>query len=135
MGSIISTSNHNIFPQQQSFEWNYRIKNKCLVNGECLNPTTVYRVDVTNNSNGEHKFYFDLTDTTFKERYRNNTRDFKNQKYQNSTKLAKYIWQLKRNNVSFLFNGQKFIFWRRQCLTEKLWTINYIFQNMLNLKY
>ena len=47
------------------------------------------------------KFYFGLADTTFKEMYRNHIRDFKHEKNENSTELAKYIWQLKRNNISF----------------------------------
>ena len=46
---------------------------------------------MTNNSNDEHKFYFGLADTTFNERCRNHTRDFKNKKIQNITELAKYI--------------------------------------------
>ena len=44
---------------------------------------------------------FGLTGNAFKERYRNWNRDFK-QKYENSTELVKYTWQLKRDNISFL---------------------------------
>ena len=33
---------------------------------------------------------FALADTTFKERYRNPTRDFKHGKYEDSTKVVKY---------------------------------------------
>ena len=45
--------------------------------------------------------FFGLTDTTFKERYRNHKRNFEHEKYENITELAKYIWQLKRDNISF----------------------------------
>ena len=51
--------------------------------------------------NSDKKFYFGLADTLLKERYRNHTRDFKHKQYQNCTKLAKYIWQLKRSNINF----------------------------------
>ena len=54
-----------------------------------------------NDSNDEEKFYFELADTTSKERYRNHIRDFEHEKYENITELAKYIWQLKRDNISF----------------------------------
>ena len=54
-----------------------------------------------NDSSDEEKFYFELAETIFKERHRNHIRDFKNEKYENSTELAKYIWQLNRDNISF----------------------------------
>ena len=44
---------------------------------------------MVNDSNDEEKIYFGLADTTFKEKYRNHIRDFKHEKYENSTKLAK----------------------------------------------
>ena len=60
----------------------------------------MYRADVVNDSNDEENFYFRLAGTIFKKRYRNH-RDFKHEKYENSTALAKYIWQLKHDNISF----------------------------------
>ena len=74
---------------------------ECPPNGECQAPSVIYRTGVVNDSNDEEKFYFGLADTTFKERYRNHIRDFKNEKYENSTELAKYIWQLKCDSISF----------------------------------
>ena len=61
----------------------------------------LYVENVINDSNDKKRFNFGLTDTTFKERYRNHIRDFKHEKYENSTELAKYMWQLKRDNISF----------------------------------
>ena len=46
---------------------------------------------MVNDSNDKEKYYFGLTDTTFKESYGNYIRDFKYQKYENSTEIAKYI--------------------------------------------
>ena len=51
---------------------------------------------ITNGENSDKTFYFRLVDTPFKERYKNHTRDFKHDTYENCTELAKYIWQLKR---------------------------------------
>ena len=88
-------------PKQKSFGCNCRVKNECPLNGECKTPSVIYRADVVNGSNDGEKFYFGLADTTFEERYRNQIRDFKHEKCENSTELAKYIWQLKRGNISF----------------------------------
>ena len=63
-------------------------------------PSVIYRADMVNDSNDEKKIYFGLTGATFKERCGNYTRGFKYQKYENSTELAKYIWQLKHNKIS-----------------------------------
>ena len=65
-----------------------RVKIESPLNGECQNPSLVYRAEVVNDSNDEEKFYFGLADTTFKERHRNHIRDFKQKKYENSTELA-----------------------------------------------
>ena len=56
-----------------------------------------------NDSNDEGKFYFGLADTTFKEKYRNHIRDFKHEKCENSTVLAKYIKIQKFRFLLFLF--------------------------------
>ena len=96
IGSIISAHNRNTLnPIVQSFGCNCRVKNSCPLNGECLTPKFIYRANVSNYKNSEKNFYFGLADTSFKERYRNHTRDFKHKKYENCTELAKYIWQVK----------------------------------------
>ena len=142
ISSIISSHNRNILsPKQQSFGCNCRVKNECPLNGQCQTPSVIYRADVVNDSNDEGKFYFGLADTTFKERYRNHIRDFKHEKYENSTELAKYIWQLKRDNISFSVKwtvitkvyGSPNPLLCKLCLTEKLSIINFINDgNMLN---
>ena len=96
---------------------------------------------MVNDSSDKEKFYFGLADTTFKERCRNHIRDFKHGKYENSTELAKYIWQLKRDNISFSVKwtiitkvyGSPNPLLCKLCLTEKLWIIKFFNDgNMLN---
>ena len=127
--------------KQQSFGFNCRVKNECPLNGECQTPWVIYRADVVNDSNDEEKFYFELADTTCKERCSNHIRDFKHEKYENSAELAKYIWQLKRDNISFSVKwtiitklyGSLNPLLCKLCLTEKLWIINFMNDgNMLN---
>ena len=84
---------------------------------------------MVNDLNGDEKFYYWLAGSTFKERYRNHISGFKHEKYENSTELAKYIWQLKRDNISFSVKwtiitkvyGSPNPLLCKLCLTEKLW--------------
>ena len=102
IGSIISGHNRSILnPIIQSYGCNCRVKSSCSLNDECLTLKIIYRADVSKDENSDKKFYFGLADIPFKERYRNHTRDFKHEKYENCTKLAKYIRQLKRSNINF----------------------------------
>ena len=55
---------------------------------------------VSNNTNTETKTYIGLTENTFKQRYSNHKKDFTHEKYAKSTELSKYIWDLKRNNIT-----------------------------------
>ena len=115
-----------MWPKQQSFGCNCRVKNECPPSGECQTPSVIYRADVDINSNNKEKFYFGLADTTFKERYRNHMKDFKHEKYGDSTELAKHIWQLKCDNISFSVKWTiiKKVYWSpnpflsKLCLTE-----------------
>ena len=69
-----------------------RLQNKCLT------PNIVYYADITNNVDHERRAYPGLSETPFKDRYRNHVRDFKNEIQCNKTELSKYVWDLKRNN-------------------------------------
>ena len=139
--SITSFLNRNILSsKQQSFGCNCRARNECPLSGECRTPLVIYRADVVNDSNDEEKLHFGLADTTFKERYRNHVRDFKHEEYENSAELAKYIWQLKRDNISFsvkwtiitkVYESPNPLLCKL-CLTEKVWIINFIIDWMLN---
>ena len=142
VSSFISSHNRNILSlKQQSFGCNCRVKNEYPLNGECQTLSVVYQADVVYHSNDEEKFYY----TTFKERYRNHNRDFK-QKCEHITELAKSIWQLKRDNISFsvkwtiitkvsIYFGSPNLLLCKLCLTEKLWIIKFINdENMLNKK-
>ena len=85
-----------------------------------------------NNANDESKFYYGVSETPFKERFRNHTKEFKHAKYRNSTELSKYIWKLKDASITPLvpweiaakvYSKTK-IDYCKLCLTEKLFIIN-----------
>ena len=138
INSIISSHNKNILqPITASFGGNRRKKKSCPLNGECLTSQLFYRATVTNAVNEDMKKNIGLADNTFKERHSNHKRDFKHQKYCNSTELAKYVWELKEEIIALIIKWEilnKVYGNPKQnmcilCLTEKLWIINFIYDN------
>ena len=88
--------------------------------------------DVRNDTNDEKKFYRGVSETPFKERFRNHKKEFTYKKYRNSTELLKYIWQLEDANiapivrwkvVAKVFSNTKINFCKL-CFTEKVFIIN-----------
>ena len=74
-----------------TFGCNCRQKTSCPLDNKCLTPKVVYKAEITTEVNQEKKIYIGLTETTFKERYRNHVKSFKNKKYSKDTELSKYI--------------------------------------------
>ena len=82
----------------------------------------------------EYKFYYDLTESSFKERFRNHTKLFNNRRYQNETELSKYIWTLKhqhrtptiKRKIIQVVNSKVKLNFCKLCLTEKCYIINAI---------
>ena len=103
IASIISSHNRSVLNQDinQEYGCNCRSRNECPLQNKCLTPKIVYRANVENDVNDEKKFYFGVSETPFKERFRNHKRDFKYDIYRNSTELSKYIWALKEEEKSF----------------------------------
>ena len=54
----------------------------------------VYRAEVSNNKDNKTKFYYGLTEASFKKRYGNHKRSFIHEQHKNDTELSKYIWDL-----------------------------------------
>ena len=99
---IILPHNKNIWNPVLNTKYgsNCRSKESCPLQNKSLTSKIVYRADVKNVTNDEKKFYLGVTETPFKERFGNHTRDYKHPKYRNSTELSKYIWELKDANIS-----------------------------------
>ena len=60
----------------------------------------MYEAKVSNKSNNEYKRYLGASETPIKERFRNDTRDFKHKRYKKCTELSKYIWTLKSHGIT-----------------------------------
>ena len=142
--SIILSHNKKILNPVSNTKYgcNCRSKESCPLQNKCLTAKIVYRADVKNVTNDEKKLYLGVTETPFKERFGNHTRDFKHPKYINSTELSKFIWELKDANISPVIEWsilqkcyQKQLNFCKLCLTEKfhiLKSLNY--PNLLNKK-
>ena len=75
MGSIISSYNKHIL-NSSSTKYGCHCNNReeCPLENKCLTPRIVNRADVNNNKTDEHKYYYDISDTPFKDRYENHKR-------------------------------------------------------------
>ena len=92
VASVLSADNRNIlYPKISKFGCDCRSKTDCPLDNKCLTPKIVYQADVRNDTNDEKKFYLGVSETPFKERFRNHKKEFTHKKYRNSTELSKYI--------------------------------------------
>ena len=99
MSSIISAHNcSTLNPPKPSFGCNCRNRSICPLQSKCVTPNIVYEADITNNVDDERRVYLGLSETPFKDRFRNHVRDFNNEIHYNKTELSKCVRDLKRNN-------------------------------------
>ena len=84
---------------------NCRNKNSCPLEGNCNVRNIVYQAEVVTPQTIQT--YVGLCDTTFKERYRNHTCSFRNERYKNVTELSKYIWSLKEQKINYQIKWRK----------------------------
>ena len=128
ISSIISWHNKNFLNASVTqYGCNCRIREDCLLQNQCLAPNIIYRADVHCEANKDHKFYFGVAQTPFKERFRNHNRDFNHEQYIKSKELSKYIWSLKDAGTPYTINwsidakvkGSTKVNYYSLCLTEK----------------
>ena len=93
MSSVIASHNRTIIePTSNNHVCNCRNRTKCPLVNKCLTTNIVYKTVVSAPSKPDNK-YFGIAETSFKDRFRNRTRDFRRKKYVNSTELFKYMWK------------------------------------------
>ena len=103
----------------------------------------VCRADLTNDQTQEQKFYYGISDSSFKERYENHKKFFRHKEYSTETDLAKYWWELKNKgalptvnfSIAKRVKVKSLISNCSLCLNEKLFIIRNLDNvNMLNKK-
>ena len=71
----------------------------CPLGGKCLLNNVIYKAVVSHNN--EESTYLGQASTTFKKRFSNHMKSFKNKMYRNSTSLSKLIWSLKESDIPY----------------------------------
>ena len=92
-----------------------------------MTPRFVCAADVTNNKTNEHKYYYGIADTPFKERYENHKTSFRHRSHLTASDLSNYYWELIDNSsvptikfsVAKCVKGNTFINNCNLCLSEK----------------
>ena len=124
---IIPGRNKNLLnPNGTQYGWNCRIREDFPLQNQCLTPNIIYRANVHCKASKDHKFYFGVAQTLFKERFRNHNRDFNHEQ-------SKYIWSLKDAGTPYSINwsivakvkGSTKVNYCPLCLTEKYDLIEY----------
>ena len=103
MGSIIRKHNSKVATKDERKSHppcNCRNKNNCPLQGDCRRSSVVYKCEITTPVTPK-KVYIGLTEQEFKDRWNAHKTSFNNRKYQHSTTLSTYVWQLKdQHNVN-----------------------------------
>ena len=130
MESVTSSRNKQILnPTKENFGCNCRVWNECPLDNNCLTPNIVYGAKVSNKTNNECKRYIGASETLFKKRFKNRSRDFKHENYEKCIELSKYIWALKSHGITPIVkwsiakraNKKTAANYRKLCLTEKFY--------------
>ena len=102
--SIINKHNKTVLePPTNTSERNCNCinKEKCPLQKMCLTNDIMYKVTLTSNQDTyQHKIYYDITETKFKQLYGNHVKSFRHKTYQSDTELLKETWSLKNNNYT-----------------------------------
>ena len=121
----------------------FRVRNKSPLDNNCLTPSIIYEAKVSNETN-DCKRYFIASETPFKERFSNHTRDFKHKKYDRCTELSKHIWTLNSHGITSIVKwsivervtSKTSANYCQLCLTENFSIIRSFHDtNLLNKKY
>ena len=142
MRSIISSHHKHILNSNNTeYGCNCNNRDEYPLENESLTPRIVYRADVTNNKTDEHKYYYGISDTPFKERYENHKTSFRHRSHLTASDLSKYYWKLVDNgavptikfSIAKRVKGNTFINNCNLCLSEKAFIIRNLDDiNMLN---
>ena len=102
----------------------------------------MYNATLTSNQdNYQHKIYYGITKTKFKQRYANHIKSFRHEKHQRDTELSNELWSIKSNNYApnivweILRKHQTYNPNTERCflcLNEKLEIARYKRRNLLN---
>ena len=96
MACVIKGYNKEVSRDKQTTHpgCNWRKKNECPLNGQCLTNNVIYQAKVSAPSSNP-KIYIGMAESEFKTIYNNHKLSFKNKNYANKTALSPQVWDLK----------------------------------------
>ena len=103
--TIIAGHNQKILNNKQETntinkkKCNCRKKEECPLDGNCQLESIIYKATITTNNKTFE--YIGSTEKSFKSRYYNHTKSFRDEKYSNETKLSTFIWELKEEEKNY----------------------------------
>ena len=107
---IIKGHNKSVLATKQNNEiinmCNCVEKDKCPLNGNCLETSTVYMGKVNITRTGQIHKYIGISEPPFKSRWLDHNKTFSHERYRSSTELSKLIWDLKDKNIEFSIDWQ-----------------------------
>ena len=128
MGSIVSSHNKHILNSNNTeYGCNCKNRDECPLEDKCQTTRILCTADVTNNKTDEHKYYYGISDTPFKERYENPKTSFRHRSHLTASDLSQYYWKaVDKGPVSTIkfsiakhVKGDTFVNNCISCLTEK----------------
>ena len=110
--------------------------------GKCLADNIMCKAILTSNQDTyQHKIYYGITETKFKQRYTNHVKSFAHEKHQSDTELSNEFWSIKNNSYTpdivweILRKHQRYNPNTKRCylcLNEKLEIARYKGHNLLD---
>ena len=101
--TIISSHNKRLLsPNDQNDVENKRCNCRtkiCPLDQNCCQNSVIYKASLQTDK--ETSSYIGQAGQSFKERFNNHTKSFKNRNYENSTSLSKEIWKLKDKKIRY----------------------------------
>ena len=92
MATIITSHNRHVSKLSvNAYGCNCRVRNCCPLDKAAQ---IIYPLDVSNISDYESKFYYGLTEISFKERYGNHRSSFRHERSRHVAELSRYVWKL-----------------------------------------
>ena len=83
---------------------NFRVKESCPLNGDCLQSSVVCGCKITsNNAAVDSPHYIGLTENTFKDRLYKHKNSFKYETKKNSAELSNYVWDKEKDKQEISF--------------------------------
>ena len=68
---------------------------KCLRQEKCLTNNMYKAILASNQDTYQHKIYYSITETKFKQRFANHMKSFRHKKHQSDTERSNEIWSIK----------------------------------------